>query len=91
MIAWTLIATGLSLFCILALCVGDPKRVRSGGLGGQTASVRKRRGLTLIALLPGIALAWSGDAPAFLVWLGACAVTGWFSTMWLSRPRARRV
>lgn len=84
MIVGTLLATGLSVPCIVGLCLGDPKRMRTSGLTGMAASVRMRIAVTLIALSPGIVLALMGDAPAFLVWLGACALAGWVTTIWLS-------
>ena len=87
MIVGTLLATGLSALCIVSLCLGDPKRMRTSGLTGTAASVRVRIAVTLAALFPGIALALMGDAPAFLVWLGACAVAGWFTTIWLSSSK----
>lgn len=87
MIVGTLLASGLSMICILSLCLGDPKRMRTRGLTGRDASVRKRSILTLIAILPGIVMALIGNAPAFLVWLGACAITGWFITLWASLTR----
>ncbi|WP_150293159.1 hypothetical protein [Sphingobium estronivorans] len=70
----------------MGLALGDPKRLRAAGLKAQPTTARKRIAVTLVALLPGMALALSGDASAFLLWLGACATAGWFTTIWLGNP-----
>jgi hypothetical protein len=85
MIMWVLAAIGISALCILALCRGDPKRLRAVRSATQGHGKARRRLLSVAALLPGLVLALVGDSPAFLVWLGGCAVIGWFLALWFSR------
>lgn len=71
------IALALSAIPIVMLCVGDPKRRRAiGGKGGGMASPQRRL-LVMIACIPGVICALLGDAAAFLMWLGGCALIGW--------------
>ena len=72
-----LLAAILTSIALIAwLWHGDPKRRRVAKL---PVVVRQnlRRFVAIAALLPGIILATLGDSPAFLVWLGSCAMGGW--------------
>jgi len=82
----------VSILCLGALGLGDPKRRRTGRLPGTGQPPVVRRALVAAALVPGIALAAAGDAAAFFVWMGGCAVAGWTVAQGLSRSsgRARR-
>ena len=65
-------------FAIIALLRrGDPKRRRVAATPGLGHRPAKRRVLAVLAFLPGFVIAGTGDAPAFLVWLGCCALAGW--------------
>lgn len=66
-----------SLALIARLWRGDPKRRRVAGLRSGGDGAARRRLMAAAALLPGLALAATGDAAAFLVWLGSCAIGGW--------------
>lgn len=81
----TLPALAVSSALILWLSLGDPKRRRAEKLNGPGHGIGKRRLLGIGVLLPGIALAAMGDAAAFLIWLGGCAVVGWGVAMLLSQ------
>jgi len=82
------LALAVSMAALIALCLGDPKRRRAAGRRGHQ-SPSTRRYLMLAAALPGAMLALSGDAAAFLAWLGAAAVSGWLITLTCAgRPRA---
>jgi hypothetical protein len=72
-----IVAVIFSLATLLLLWRGDPKRRRVAALPGGEQSVIARRLLVFALLLPGAAPALQGDAPAFLVWLGVCALGGW--------------
>lgn len=77
MLYLALIALALSTIPIIMLCAGDPKRRRAvGGKGGGMTS-GQRRLLVAAACAPGLICALLGDAPAFLMWLGGCALLGW--------------
>jgi hypothetical protein len=78
-------ALALSSALIIILCMGDPKRRRSSQQGGAAQGTALRRLLAFALVLPGIGLALTGDAAAFMVWLGGCAVAGWFVTLWFGR------
>ena len=69
---------------LILLCLGDPKRRRSGRLRGTAQGTAVRRLLTVTSLLPGIFLALGGYAAAFLMWLGGYAVVGWLITLCFS-------
>ena len=73
----TLAAVAISAFCILMLCRGDPKRLRAARIKGPSHGKAMRRSLSIAACLPGLWLALRGDSPAFLVWIGGCAIVGW--------------
>jgi hypothetical protein len=70
-------AAGFSLLMLYLLWRGDPKRRRIAGLRSGKQPVHVRRLLVLASLLPGACIALSGDASAFLIWLGICAIGGW--------------
>ena len=81
-------AVVLSTAALALLCRGDPKRLRAlrrkgGGHGGGLRWL-----LAGLVVLPGLALALAGDGAAFMVWLGAIALTGWVVTLAAS-PRAQ--
>lgn len=83
------VAVAVSAALILWLSLGDPKRRRTEKLTGTGHSAAVRRMLALGVLVPGVACALAGDAAAFLIWLGGCAVIGWIVTLALSQ-RARQ-
>lgn len=70
-------AISVSLALITLLWHGDPKRRRVAGLPDIGHRAALRRTLLAALLLPGLIVAISGDAAAFLVWLGSCAMGGW--------------
>src|SRR3546814_1930708 len=72
-----LTAIALSAVPILLLCIGDPKRRRSAEKNSNGMATSRRRILTVIACVPGIVCALTGDSAAFLMWLGGCALVGW--------------
>src|SRR3546814_19919207 len=72
-----LTAIALSAVPILLLCIGDPKRRRSAEKNSNGMATSRRRILTVIACVPGIVCALTGDSAAFLKWLGGCALVGW--------------
>lgn len=76
----TLAALLLSAIPILLLCIGDPKRLRAADRKGGGMAQPKRRMLAALACVPGIACALTGDAAAFLMWMGGCAMVGWAAT-----------
>lgn len=75
-----------SLAALLWLAWGDPKRRRSQRRRGGH-SPAQRRLLAAVILLPGLALAFSGEWPAFLIWLGFAATAGWGAAMTLAQLR----
>ncbi len=81
-----LVATGMSALALLALCIGDPKRKRATGMREAGQAKWLRQTLTAAACLPGLICALTGDAAAFLIWLGGCVVIGWSMAIWFSRP-----
>ncbi|MET0363630.1 MAG: hypothetical protein ABW169_03155 [Sphingobium sp.] len=81
---FTLAAITVSSILLLLLYRGDPKRRRSARLPGKGQSQTHRRLLTAAALVPGLICIARGDAAAFLLWLGGCAVMGWIFTVTLS-------
>lgn len=88
MISLALVALALSTVAIVLLCLGDPKRRRAvGGKDGGMAS-GQRRMLVAAACVPGAFCALLGDAAAFLMWLGGCALVGWILAAYLP-ARAR--
>jgi len=85
MSVFTFAALAVSAAFILWLSLGDPKRRRAEKLAGAGHSPALRRMLALGAMLPGLAIAASGDAAAFLIWLGGSAVIGWIVALGLSQ------
>lgn len=75
------IAIAFSGLFITLLCIGDPKRRRSAYVPGEAQSAALRRLFAAAAVAPGVACALSGDAAAFLLWLGGCGVIGWLVTL----------
>lgn len=71
------ISVSWSLAMIMLLWRGDPKRRRIAGLSNRSGDRISRRLIVAAVLLPGIVLAASGDAAAFLIWFGSCAIGGW--------------
>ena len=74
---FTAAAIAISLALIALLWRGDPKRRRVARLRDRGDGARRRRLMLVAALLPGALLAAAGDAAAFFVWLGSCAIGGW--------------
>lgn len=83
----TLLAIAASALCLFALCWGDPKRRRTARIKNPGQGKRTRRLLGVAACVPGILFAMAGDAAAFLIWLGGCAVVGWFIALGFNRKR----
>lgn len=84
----TLAALLLSTIPILLLCIGDPKRLRAADRKGGGMTTARRRTLSALACVPGLACALVGDAAAFLMWLGGCAMIGWAATFCFRAGRA---
>ena len=80
-------AVAISAALIIALGKGDPKRRRAVGLPGDGHSTHRRRLLAALACLPGVYCVLSGDAAAFMMWLGGCGVTGWLVTLGFGQSR----
>lgn len=80
-----LVTIAFSMAMIIWLSQGDPKRRRTARVPGNGHSRMLRRLLVIAILLPGLYLALRGDAAAFLMWLGSCAVGGWLVTLWVWR------
>lgn len=76
-----ILAVAFSTVVILILGRGDPKRRRTARLPGEGQSQRTRRLLAALACLPGVYCAVTGDAAAFMIWLGGAGVAGWFVTL----------
>ena len=85
-----LLAIALSASLLAWLCWGDPKRRRTADVPGAGQSTRERRLLASLALLPGAVLALSGDASAFLIWMGGSAVAGWLVALSFSQLARKR-
>lgn len=83
----SLFASAFSVAIILLLCAGDPKRRRAQKLTGDGHGTRVRRLFAAAALLPGLVLIAMAEPAAFLIWLGACSVAGWFAAL-LFRDRS---
>lgn len=77
-------AIAVSTALILLLALGDPKRRRTAGTKDGAQGTTVRRLLAVASLLPGVACFANGDAAAFLIWFGGCAVAGWFVTLALA-------
>lgn len=82
-----LASVAFSAVLLAFLCLGDPKRRRSARLSGKAQGTAVRRLSAAASLLPGIIYALSGDAAAFLIWLGGYAVVGWLVTLSVSGLR----
>ena len=82
-----LASIGVSAAIIVLLCLGDPKRQRSLGRPGPAMPAARRRLLAVAACMPGLVCALLGDAAAFLMWLGGCALIGWAVAAWLRSAR----
>lgn len=83
----TIFALGLSALLLGILCAGDPKRRRSSRASGKAQSKMQRWCLTSAICLPGLAFALSGDAAAFMMWLGGTGLIGWIVTqifLWMN-------
>lgn len=84
-LAATLLALALSTSLLALLAWRDPKRLRNSLLPGpEPLAPGLRRGLGWASLLPGLALAFTAQWPALLIWLGACCSLGWALTQWLA-------
>ncbi|MFT3966202.1 MAG: hypothetical protein QM690_09995 [Sphingobium sp.] len=77
----TLAAIAFSAILLFLLYRGDPKRRRSARLSGKGQGQTQRRLLAALASVPGIVAIALGDAAAFFIWLGGCAVAGWICTV----------
>jgi hypothetical protein len=67
------LATLISALCLAFLAASDSKRQ-----AGRRAALSGLRRLAIaLAILPGAALAITGDWVGFLIWLGSVAVLGW--------------
>lgn len=84
MMILVLVSVIFSTALLALLCLGDPKRRRSGGLPGTAQGTAVRRLLVAASLLPGMLLALSGHPAAFLMWLGGYVVAGWLITLCFS-------
>jgi hypothetical protein len=80
-----LAAVAVSAALLVLLALGDPKRRRTAGTRDGAQGTTVRRLLAVASLLPGIACIANGDAAAFLIWFGGCAVAGWFVTLALAQ------
>lgn len=67
------LAALMSALCLAFLAASNSKRLPGRG----TALSGLRRLAIALAILPGVALAITGDWVGFLIWLGAVAVLGW--------------
>jgi hypothetical protein len=85
MILLSLVAVAFSGVILVLLGLGDPKRRRAAGLGNGEMIVAKRRLLAGIACLPALLCVALGDAAAFMIWLGGCAMVGWFVALWFGQ------
>ena len=74
MMIWlVLAATAFSVGLLTMLGLGDPKRRRAAGLHGGHG--QPMRHLYVVgAIVPGVIIAYTGDAAMWLIWFGGCAV-----------------
>ena len=72
-----IVAIAVSVVAIATLCITDPKRRRTAGLTASARGALMRRALVAVSIAPGLVLALLGDAAAFLIWVGTCAICGW--------------
>ena len=70
------VASLISLLLLLPIALRDPKRLRSLRRPAPKPGI-ERKLLGWGTLLPGVALALTGQWPAFLVWLGVVTTAGW--------------
>ena len=82
-----LAAIAVSAILVAVLCRTDPKRRRAAGTSGPGSGLLFRRVLAIAACLPGLLFIFSGDAAAFLIWLGGCGVAGWLTALAYSAQR----
>lgn len=84
-VAATLLALALSTALLGLLAWRDPKRLRNRlRPGPEPLPPGLRRALGWASLLPGLVLAFVGQWPALLIWLGACCSLGWALTQVLA-------
>lgn len=74
---YLLIAVACSLAMIAWLWHSDAKRRRVAGAAPAGIGQDKRRFMAIAAVVPGAALAATGDSASFLIWLGSCVMGGW--------------
>lgn len=66
----------------------DPKRLRSSAESRVLPhGNRVRQSLTLLVLLPGLALMVIGQWSAFLIWCGGLPALGWLMVQWMAWRR----
>ncbi|KFG88947.1 hypothetical protein BV98_003347 [Sphingobium herbicidovorans NBRC 16415] len=87
--ALTVTATAASIFFVVLLALGDPKRRRANALPNSLGKA-KRHAYLMGAIIPGMLIAISGDAAMWLIWFGGCAVAGWLIALWLASPSSQR-
>jgi hypothetical protein len=85
-----LAAIAISTIFLVLLCRSDPKRRRTARLAAAGPGALMRGMRVALACVPGLLLALSGDAAAFLIWLGGSAVAGWLIALWFGRRPAER-
>ncbi|WP_255254877.1 hypothetical protein [Novosphingobium sp. Chol11] len=90
MMIWlVLAATAFSVGLLTMLGLGDPKRRRAAGLHGGHG--QPMRHLYVVgAVVPGVVIAYTGDAAMWLIWFGGSAVAGWIVALWLAQSGAER-
>jgi hypothetical protein len=92
MTALMIIGLLLTVAVLFALGIRDPKRIRSANrvqratIAARPLSSGMRRLLGLVALAPGIVLAFANLWAAFMIWLGVLCVLGWVAAQVLA-PR----
>ena len=79
-----LLALAISAAPVFLLCLGDPKRRRTAGEGGDPTG-RNRRLLVAAACAPGLGCALLGNSAAFMLWLGGAALLGWLAASSFAR------
>jgi len=77
MVFTIVIALLLSGLAIVALCIHDPKRLRTASDKREGMARQRRRKFVAAACIPGLACLLLGNTAAFLMWLGGCALFGW--------------
>lgn len=84
-----LLTIALSALPLLALALGDPKRLRSLRLRKPPTGRGPRQILAGACLLPGLLLALFGAWPAFLIWIGGLSFAAWLLVQGLAASRPR--